>query len=314
MVRSALMSTKPTDRGARPTLLVTGASGLLGGRLASLLASAGFRAVAARHRTPTPHGLPAVPLDLANPASLAAAVEQARPQAVLHCAALSDPDRCQENPALTQALNVEACAHLARLCHRRGLRLVTLSTDLVFPGDRPYSRETDSARPLLVYAQTKLDGERVALAEAPDAAVARVALVHGRGFGLRGTASETIAWRLRAGEPVRLFTDQYRTPVDPESIARALAVLLRGSASGLFHLGGPERISRYQLGLRVARLLDLPAASIEASTQADFAGLPRPADVSLAIDRARQELGYAPRSLDEAIRDGRRTPGAVEHL
>jgi len=308
------MSTKPTDRGSLPPILVTGASGLLGGRLASLLASAGFRAVAARHRAPTPRSLPTVPLDLANPASLATAVDQARPRAVLHCAALSDPDRCQRNPALTRALNVEACFHLARLCHRRGLRLVTLSTDLVFPGDKPYSRETDSPRPLLLYAETKLEGERVVLAEAPGAAVARVALVVGRGFGPRGTASETIAWRLRAGQPVRLFTDQYRTPVDPESVAQAIAVLLRGSASGVFHLGGPERVSRYELGLRVTRLLNLSAAAIQTLTQADFDGLPRPADVSLAIDRARLELGYAPRSLDEAIRDGRQSPGTLEHL
>ncbi|HLA78185.1 MAG TPA: SDR family oxidoreductase, partial [Vicinamibacteria bacterium] len=254
--------------------LITGASGLLGGRLASLLASGGLGVVAARHRAAPPGALPSVPLDLTDAGSLAAILDRARPQAVLHCAAQADPDRCEREPALAQVLNVDASARLARLCHRRGLRLVALSTDLVFPGDRPNWRETDDPHPLLVYAQSKLGGERAVLVEAPGAAVARIALVYGRGFGPRGTASETIAWRLRAAQPVRLFTDQYRTPVDPESVAQALAVLLRGDASGVFHLGGPERVSRYQLGLRVAELLGLPAEQIEAVTQAGEATAP----------------------------------------
>lgn len=311
------MSTKhtdPTDPDTRPLILVTGASGLLGGRLACLLAAGGFRVVAAQHNAPAPRDLPSVPLDLTSPGSLAAALDRVRPQAVLHCAAQADPDRCQREPALAQALNVDASARLAHLCHRRGLRLVALSTDLVFAGDRPHWRETDAPRPLLVYAQTKLEGERATLAEAPEAAVARVALVYGRGFGRRGTASETIAWRLRTGQPVRLFTDQYRTPVDPDSVAQVVAALLESGVAGVFHLGGPERVSRHQLGLRVARLLGLPAERIEAVTQAEGAAVARPADVSLAIDRARQELGYAPRSLDEAILDGRLAPDPVVHL
>lgn len=241
-----MMSTKRTNPRQRPVILVTGASGLLGGRLASLLASGGLTVVAARHHAPAPRALPSVPLDLMSQPSLTAALDRVRPQGVLHCAAQADPDRCQREPALAQALNVDASARLARECRRRGLRLVALSTDLVFPGDRAHWRETDAPRPLLVYAQTKLEGERAVLNEAPEAAVARVALVCGRGFGLRGTASETIAWRLRTGQPVHLFTDQYRTPVDPDSVAQAVGVLLRGAASGVFHLGGPERVSRHQ--------------------------------------------------------------------
>lgn len=307
------MSTKRMDPDERPVALLTGASGLLGGRLASLLASGGLTVVAARHHAPAPRALPSVPLDLMSQPSLTAALDRVRPQTVLHCAAQADPDRCQREPALAQALNVDASARLARDCHRRGLRLVALSTDLVFPGNRPYWRETDAPRPLLVYAQTKLEGERAVLNEAPEAAVARVALVCGRGFGPRSTASETIAWRLRTGQPVRLFTDQYRTPVDPDSVAQAVGVLMRGVACGVFHLGGPERVSRHQLGLRVAQLLGLPAELIEAVTQAALPAAPRPADVSLASQRARQELGYAPRSLDEAILAGRLAP-EVEHL
>src|SRR5262249_39294434 len=156
-------------------------------------------------------------------ASLERAMEAARPDAVLHCAALADADRCQAEPARAQRTNVEATAGLARLCHRRGVRLVMVSTDLVLPGDRAWTAEATPAAPVLVYGRTKLEAEEAAIAEAMDAAIARVALVLGRGFGPRRTASEAIAATLAGGGRVRAFTDQFRTAVDPESVADAIA-------------------------------------------------------------------------------------------
>lgn len=291
-------------------VLVTGASGLLGGRLAGLLSRAGHEVVAGRHLDAPAPGLPEIPLDLSEQTSIDQALSMARPEAVVHCAALADADRCEAEPLRAQALNADATAALARRCQTQGIRLVALSTDLVFAGDRPYLRETDVPAPALVYARTKLAGELALLSAAPHAAVVRVALVHGRGHGRRGTASESVAWALAAGTRVRLFTDQYRTPVDPESVAAALDRLLVGPGRGVFHIGGPERVSRHDLGLRVARALGLPEDLIEPILQAEQpVGACRPADVSLDSSRARQELGWTPRPLEDAIRDGRRYLG-----
>jgi dTDP-4-dehydrorhamnose reductase len=300
--------TGPNVSSNRLRLLVTGAGGLLGGRLAELL-SGEMDVVAAVHASAAPPGLPAVPVDLLDPGSVTAALDSVRPDAVLHCAALADADRCHRDPDLAWRLNTEAPAWLARLCARLGLRLVALSTDLVFPGTRPGSREDDAPAPILHYARTKLDGERAVLREHPSAAVARIALVIGRGHGRRGSASEAIAWALRAGRPLRLYSDQYRTPVDPESVAAAAGALLRGSQTGLFHLGGPERVSRYELGTRVAAALGLDGALIEEARQADESPqVPRPLDVSLDSSRAARELAYWPRGIDDAIRAGRAAP------
>jgi dTDP-4-dehydrorhamnose reductase len=291
-----------------PRVLVTGAGGLLGGRLAAVLAQS-MDVVAAVHRAPGPPGVATAALDLLDSASLEAAFDSVRPGAVLHSAALADADRCHREPDLAVRLNTDVPAALARLCARRGVRLVALSTDLVFPGTRAASREDDDPGPVLHYARTKLGGERALLAGDAGAAVARVALVVGHGHGGRGSASEAIAWALRAGRRLRLFSDQYRTPVDAESVAHAAAVLLRGTQPGLFHLGGPERISRHQLGLRVASVLGLDAGLIDEARQADEAAVvPRPLDVSLDSSRARLELDFRPRPLDAAIREGRREP------
>lgn len=290
-------------------VLVTGAAGLLGGRVAALLAGR-FDVVAARHRATPPPELATVDLDLLEAASVAGALERSRCDAVVHCAAQSNPDRCEDEPAPAQRLNADATAELARLCRRRGLRLVALSTDLVFAGDRPFVREEDATGPPLVYGRTKLEGEVAALAEAPDAAVLRVALVAGRGHGVKGTSTESVAWALRTGRPLRLYTDQIRTPVDSASVADAVARALERPVSGRFHLGGPERVSRYELGRRVATVLGLSAEGIVPVTTAEMpqAG-PRPPDTSLDSGRARRELGWEPRGLDHAIRDGRPAPG-----
>jgi dTDP-4-dehydrorhamnose reductase len=286
-------------------VLVTGASGLLGGRLALVL-SRSHEVVGSRHRTAVDPGLPAVDMDLLSAASVAGALAEIRPDAVVHSAALADPDLCEREPERAAALNVEATRNLASACRRAGLRLVGLSTDLVLGEGRSPWDEAAPTRPLLAYGLSKRAGEMALLAEHPAGAVVRVALVHGRGHGPRATASESVAWGLREGRPLRLYTDQYRTPVDPESVADALERLLAGSGSGVYHLGGRERISRYELGLRTARLLGLDPSRIEPVRFADQVGAaPRPADVSLDSSRAMRDLGWAPRPLDVGILEGR---------
>jgi dTDP-4-dehydrorhamnose reductase len=288
-------------------VLVTGASGLLGGRLASLL-SRDHTVVATVHRAPAPDGLAAVPLDLASPEAVPLAFEAVRPEAVVHAAALADADTCERDPERAAAVNVRGTAVLAEICARRGARFILLSTDLVFDGSRNGLREDDRALPLLGYGRTKLEAEEEALRLCPGSAVVRVALVCGRGHGHRATSSEGVVWALAQGKRPRLFTDQYRTPVDPEAVAEALAVLLRGRGEGRYHLGGPERVSRYELGVRAAAAFRFDAAAIEATTQAGYSGALRPADVSLDSGRARRELGFSPRPLDEMIRSGRPAP------
>jgi dTDP-4-dehydrorhamnose reductase len=281
---------------------------MVGGRLAALLSRSHDVVAGVRHH-PAPSGLATVPVDLQQPASFAAALDRAAPDVVVHSAALPDVDRCEREPALAWMCNVDAPAALVRLCRARGIRFIALSTDLVFAGDRPFLTEAEAPRPTLAYGRTKLAAEEAVLGEDPTAAILRLALVHGRGHGVRATATESIAWALRAGRPVRLFTDQVRTPVDAESVADAIGRILAGGHSGRFHLGGPERVTRYELGLRVASLLGLPARAIEAVRQADLPLRPRPADVSLDHARARDLLGWQPRALEAGIREGR--PAAV---
>jgi dTDP-4-dehydrorhamnose reductase len=289
-------------------ILVTGAAGVLGGRLAQLL-SRSFHVTATSHHSPVPAGLERVAMDLESPASVEAAIAETRPEAVLHAGANAFVDVCEKDPELARRVNVRGSEAVARACAERGLRLVAVSTDLVFAGDQaPYAEAAPTA-PLMTYGRTKLQGEDAVLQLCPRGVVARVPLILGRGYGARSTASEMVTWALRAGKRVTLFTDQYRTPCDAEALAPALAALLTGRQTGRFHLGGPERVSRHELGLRVARAHGLPTDLIDAVPQTSRPSIaPRPPDVSFDSGRARRELGYRPRSLDEMLRGDRPGP------
>ncbi|HEX9189822.1 MAG TPA: SDR family oxidoreductase [Vicinamibacteria bacterium] len=287
-------------------VLVTGAGGLLGGRLAATLHGRGLEVLAAHRRTVPPPGPRPVLAELTDETALARLIDGLKPQAVVHAAVLGRADECEARPDEAERVNARLPGTLARLCRERAARLVALSTDLVFAGDRPFVSEAVAPAPLSVYGRTKLAGEDAVLREAPGAAVARVALVLGRGHGARWTSTESVVLAFRQGRPLRLFTDEHRTPVDPESVADAVLRLLERGGSGRFHLGGPERLSRYDLGLRVVRAFGLPDSAVTPARQADHAGPDRrAADVSLDSTRARRELGWAPRPLDEAIREGR---------
>ena len=286
-------------------VLITGASGLLGGRLCDLL-SAGHSVTGLIRARPGPAGIATVGVDLVDATAVEAAFALVRPQAIVHCAALADAEACERDPALALRENVEATRILARACHGAAARLIAISTDLVFGGEDAFASETSTPRPLTEYGRSKLAAESIAITSAADAVVLRVALVSGRGFGPRLSSTEGVARSLRAGEPVTLYEDEWRTPVDAESVAAAIgAVLDRPSVRGCFHIAGSERLTRVQLGERVADVLGSDVSLIRRVSQASHRGAPRPRDVSLDITRARTELGFSPRPLGLAILQGR---------
>jgi len=267
--------------------------------------------LAAHRHTLPPPGPPSVLVELTDDAALARLLDSARPEAVVHAAAIGQANRCQERPEEAHHVNAVLPGTLGRLCRERGLRLVALSTDLVFGGDRAFLREDDPPAPLGVYGRTKLAGEDAALAPAPPAAVARVALTLGRGHGARGTSTESSPGRSARGGPVPALHGRVPHARRPRVAGRRAGAPSRARRLGVaFHLGGPERISRHELGLRVARALGLPESRITAGLQSDTAGPDRAPPTCRSTPRAaRRELGWTPRPIDEAIREGRPEPG-----
>jgi dTDP-4-dehydrorhamnose reductase len=286
-------------------ILVTGASGQLGAYLLREL-SAGGTAVTAwsGSRCGELFGCPLVPVDLTDRAAVVAAVRAARPDAVIHCAALSSVARCWKEPALAEAVNVEGTRLLAELAEEARARLLYVSTDLVFDGERGGYREEDAPAPLSVYGRTKALGE-IAVSNCARSVIVRVGLLFGPTLlGRPAFFDEQIA-ALRERRPCTLFSDEWRTPLSMLTAARALIDLATSDCTGLLHVGGPERMSRLDMGRRLAVFLGLDHSALVPARRADVAAPePRPRDTSLDSSRWR---GLFPRQLwpglEEALRE-----------
>lgn len=272
-------------------VVLTGASGQLGAYLLDQLARGNHEVIAWSGNSTGGRGqVPFVRVDLADAAAVASALDDARPQAILHAAAISRGDLVLREPARAYLINVEATRTLAQWCARHSARLVYTSSDLVFAGTKPWWREDDPTEPVMSYGVTKRDAEPFVSAS-PGGLVVRISLMYGRGRAGKPTFHDQILEGLSQGRPQSLFTDEYRTPLPYAAAADVLTRLLDSPFQGIVHLGGPERLSRHEMALRSARALGLDESLVVGNRQAELT-LPeaRPADTSLDCSRLRSWL------------------------
>jgi len=285
-------------------VVVTGASGQVGAYLLQPLRQTGWTVFpwsgASRGHW---GGSPLIPVDLTDETAIERELSKADPDAVLHIAAISAADQVRRAPARGRVVNVDATRRIARWCGDRERRLVFASTDMVFDGERSWYTENDEPRPILAYGETKRDAEIEAL-KAPNSAVARLCLLYGPSRCGRETFLDRSLASLRAGSPQTFFNDEYRTPLDFQTAAQILVELVRSERRGILHVGGRERLSRFDLMSRIAQALGLDPALVQANSRADVVFQePRPADLSLNTSLLADLFPHLERpGVEEAVR------------
>jgi dTDP-4-dehydrorhamnose reductase len=282
----------PKNRDARGEvaimrILVTGASGRLGSALIDRLTGERRHEIVAWSGTTRGRsvGIPLLPVDLCHAPAILESLEAADPDAVIHAGAVSSADAVYRGRTRARAVNVEATRFLAAWAASRGRRLVFTSTDLVFDGSKSWYREDDPARPILAYGRTKSEAERFVLV-VPGGLVARLSLLFGSTPSGRLGFIDLAIDALRRGEPRPFFEDEFRTPLDYRTAADILVRLVESEAVGIVHVGGPERLSRFELMRRAALAAGVDPHLVRSGRQADaILPEPRPADVSLDTSR-----------------------------
>jgi dTDP-4-dehydrorhamnose reductase len=282
------VGSRQADR--RPRMLITGGSGLLGSNL-SLLYSA-WAEVWTTYRS-HPVRLAAahtVRIDLTDAHEVSALVADVRPETVIHCAAMTDVDQCEEHPDDAARANTLASAVVARAAGSVNARMMHISTDSVFDGVRGGYTEADAPRPLNVYARTKLDSERAVLDESPGALVVRTN-IYGWNAQPKWSLAEWILGRLENGETVPGFEDVFFSPILVNDLAVLLERLSGSSTRGVLHVAGSERASKHDFAIAIADVFGLDRSLVRRA-RLDSARLPaqRPRDTSLACAKA-IELG-----------------------
>jgi dTDP-4-dehydrorhamnose reductase len=274
-----MLSSSPTR------LLVTGASGQLGSYLLRSGRDSNLSLTAWSSRPNVElFGYRCQRVDLCNAGEVVRAFRAARPAVIIHAAALSSVGDCHRSPSRARQTNARATGLLAELADQQGARVTYVSTDLVFDGRKPWYRETDCPNPLSVYGRTKASGERVILRHPGHLAV-RVSLLYGPTINGRPSFFDQQIHSIRSGASCKLFDDEWRTPLDLQTAADAILELAFADQTGLLHLAGPERLSRLDMGRRLARVLGIEQAAIEPVSRDDFPSAePRPRDTSLCCD------------------------------
>lgn len=226
-------------------VLIIGAGGFLGQNLARFF-SERHEIVLTFHQTPVPaalsRGEAAIRLSVCDDDAVRQTIASVSPDVVINAAGNKDVRYCETHPDEARRINALGASNVARACRAAGARLVHISTDLVFEGSQGGYAETDVPRPVLTYGATKLEGERLVLAELPDAIVCRSG-------GIYGAGSPNLRWlsdELKAHRIVDCFTDVYNTPTYAWNLAEMIEWIVDRNLSGVFHTVGPQRVNRFE--------------------------------------------------------------------
>lgn len=275
-------------------ILVTGASGMLGGNLAADWADRHeVHGVFHQHRLVI-EGVQMIGADLTDDQQVRTVMGKVKPELVVHCAAATDVDRCQREPEWADRSNRVMSGVMARASREHSAKLVHISTDAVFDGvGGPYS-ETDPPNPISIYGKSKLEGEQLVQAYATEAIVIRTNLFGWHFHPARQDLAEWFLDNLRKGITSRGFVDVFFSPILVNDLGSIILELVEVGAQGLFHVGGADCISKLEFGRKLAERFGFPPSLVEP-------GLPR--DVALDAPRARR-LCLDSSKVEQVLRHG----------
>lgn len=285
-------------------LIVTGAAGFVGGSIVCQARGAWeIHAFSGRESAVQRDGLVWHRLDLLDAGQVRRVFREVRPAAVVHSAAIADIDYCQAHQDEARRVNVDAARLMAELCRESGVRLVHISTDTIFDGEKGGYREADTPGPVNFYGRTKREAEAAVAETASNWSIARLALVMGLPFFGRGnTFLPKMIAALQEGNQVGVPQAEIRSPVDVVTVGRALLELAGNEFQGLIHLAGNEVVRRVDMARRIATRLGYSPDLIVPTDPTTMPGrAARPRDVSLDNTLARATLKTPMRDLEDAV-------------
>jgi dTDP-4-dehydrorhamnose reductase len=264
-----------------PRAIITGAAGLIG----QYLVKTAPRWALGWDVT----GLSRAELELTETLSVDARIHALKPDLLIHCAALSRTKACEQDPEQARCINVEATAHLAQLS--QDIPFIFLSSGEVFDGKTGWYAETDEPNPINVYGQTKLEAEQAVL-QNPKHTVVRIVLTAGTSTTSDRSFVEDMCRTAKAGKKVTLYTDEFRCPLPAGVIARVIWELVDRKQPGLYHLGGSERLSRWEIGETLLAWCPELKGHLMKGSARNHVGSLRPADLSLRCDKIQRLLSF----------------------
>lgn len=287
-------------------ILITGANGLLGQKLVSLLEQEKDIELLATSRGSSrlqEKGLNYKSLDIESKEEVMDIVGSFKPDTIIHTAAMTNVDTCEQQKDACWKVNVHAVENLVAAAEANSAFFVHLSTDFIFSGeDGPYSEE-DEAQPVNYYGESKLASEEVVRNCKAPWAIIRTVLVYGITPGM--SRSNIILWvkdGLQNGKTLQIVDDQLRSPTLAEDLAAGCLLVARQKAEGIWHISGKEMLTPYDMAIKTADFFGLDKSLINKTDSSRFTQpAKRPPKTGFVIRKAKEQLGYKPHSFEEGI-------------
>lgn len=284
-------------------LLITGGTGTLGSHLVRMAEAEGrWDEVHSTYCTLNPnfHKIFWHYMDARNP--IGAILEKIKPDCVIHTLAMTSPDECESKKLDAWQINVETTKDIAGYSHAHQTRMIFTSTDLVFDGEKGNYSEEDPPNPVSFYGDTKAEAEQIVAERMGRLLIVRISLLYGFNLNGRPVFFDQVYTAIKNKQPIALFGDQFRTMMNVANAAACLLELAENESTGILHLGGPERISRFDFGKRLAKFIGANSKTISSQPMSEIKSKARrPADASLNTDKAKSMLKTHIQTIEEGF-------------
>lgn len=290
-------------------VLVTGSNGLLGQKLLDLyLTTKDAQLVATargnnRYTEMEGYGYTYQQMDVTQKSEVMLNIIRYCPTTVIHTAAMTNVDACEQDKEGCDLLNVEAVKYLVEACNQFDVQLIHLSTDFIFDGENgPYNEEAE-AKPLSYYGESKLKAEEYIKANCNNWTIVRTILVYGIVNDM--SRSNIVLWvknSLEQGKNINVVDDQFRMPTLAEDLAKGCYLIEKNQAQGIYNISGKDYMSVYEIAQRVADFWNLDKGLIGRADSSSFTQpAKRPPKTGFDLTKSKEQLLYDPRTFEEGL-------------
>lgn len=283
-------------------LLITGGSGLLGSKIASIAIQKGYETYSGYNKHEAINGTP-IKLDICNKKAVSKAFKRIKPEAVVHAAALTNVDKCEEKIELARKVNIDGTKNVVDSSKFHSAFIVYVSTDYVFSGEKGMYKETDEPKPINYYGLTKLEGENIVTASAIEWCIARPSVIYGS-TPAAGKVNFAL-WmlkKLKERETIKIITDQWVSPTLNTNLAEMILEIIERKLTGIYHLAGATPINRYEFATLIAETFQLNKSQISPAKSHEMKWLAkRPKNTSLNVTKASKTLKNKPLKIQDAL-------------
>lgn len=287
-------------------VLITGSNGLLGQKIVKLCLEKGLNFIATSKGENRNADCPSsnyLSLDITNKLEINHVFQFYYPTHVIHTAAITNVDYCEDHVEECENVNVEATNLLVKASEQYKAHFQFLSTDFVFDGEKGNYAETDEVNPLSIYAKSKVDGEQIVQKISTNWSIVRTIIVYGEGNNL--SRSNIVLWAkdaLKSGNELTIVDDQFRAPTWADDLAWGCLEIINRNKHGIFHLSGPETMSVIDLVYRIADHFGYSKKQVKPihSNTLNQAAK-RPPRTGFDLTHSRSELDYEPLTLEKSL-------------